>query len=133
MSEARWSPSRRTFVTYGAVSTGTLLGLSMASADSESDSIESDAGAVDYGGVRSDQFVPDSPVTVLESTLNWQPERFEDAHRTSVIASDHAPSYRAFLFTESDVTLESDQSLEFRVVRGTSESAGRRFVTVAFE
>ncbi|ELY81599.1 hypothetical protein C487_03593 [Natrinema pallidum DSM 3751] len=41
---------------------------------------------------------------------DWLPERFEDTHRTTVIADDHVPSYRAFLFTESDAMSPSSRT-----------------------
>ncbi|WP_226479039.1 hypothetical protein [Natrinema amylolyticum] len=133
MSEEPWSTSRRAFVTYGAVSTGTLLGASGASADSGAASTEPDGEPADHGVVRPYQFTPDSRFTVVESGLEWQPERFDDSYQTNVIAYDHAPSYRAFLFTESDATLESGQSFDFGAVRGSPGTAGRRFVTVGLE
>ncbi|WP_222918973.1 hypothetical protein [Natrinema sp. SYSU A 869] len=133
MSEDPWSTSRRTFVKYGAVSTGTLFGASGASADVGSGSTEPDAEPADHGVVHPYQFTPDSRFTVVESGLDWQPDRFSDTYQTNVIAYDHAPSYRAFLFTEPDAALEPDQSLEFGAVQGSPGTAGRRFVTVGLE
>lgn len=134
MSEdTRWSPSRRRFVKYGAVSAGTLLGSTGASAATGSESETADSETLDHGLMLPYQFTPESRATVVESGLDWQPKRFENRYRTSVIAYDHAPSYRAFLFTEPDATIESDRSLRFGSIQRSPAAAGRRVVTVGLE
>lgn len=131
MSEDTWTTSRRAFVTYGAVSTGTLFGATGATAATESEPTDSEP--VEQGVMRPYQFTPGSRVTVVESGLDWQPARFDDAYQTNVVAYDHAPSYRAFLFTEPDATLEPDRSFEFGSVQGSPGTADRQFVTVGLE
>lgn len=133
MSEQRRSTSRRTFLKYGAVSTGTLLGTARAGADTGSESAGSGGEAIDHGILRSYQFTPEARFTVVESGLDWRPEQFEHDYRTSVIAYDHAPSFRAFLFTEPDVGLESDRSFTFTGVQEPPQTVGHRFVTVGLE
>lgn len=133
MTEDSWSTSRRTFVKYGAVSTGTLLGASGASADAGSKPTDSSGEATDYGMMLPYQFTPGSQFTVVEPDLDWRSGRLEDAYQTNVIAYDHAPSYRAFLLTESEVTLESDRSFELGAARESPGAASQRFVTVGIE
>lgn len=134
MSEdTRWSPSRRTFVKYGAVSTGTLLGTPGASADADSKSDDPTDEAIDQGAMLPYQFTPNSRFTVVEPDLEWRPERLEGSYRTNVISYDHAPSYRALLLTEPDGTIEPNQSFGFRSVRGSFNAANRRYVTVGLE
>ncbi|WP_323173707.1 hypothetical protein [Natrialba sp. PRR66] len=130
MSEnTQWSMARRTFVKCGAVSTGALLGTSGASARTDSTSRE----PVDHGLLLPYQFRPGSRVTVAASELDWQPDRFERSYQTNVITYDHAPSYRAFLFTEPNETLAPAQSLEFSGVERSVQTAGRGVVTVGLE
>lgn len=133
MTEDSWSTSRRTFVKYGAVSTGTLLGASGASADPGPKPTDSSGETTHYGMMFPYQFTPGSQFTVVESDLDWRPGRFEDTYQAHVIAYDHAPSYRAFLLTESEATLEPDRSFELGAVRESPEAAGQRFVTVDLE
>lgn len=133
MTEDSWSTSRRTFVKYGAVSTGTLLGASGASAETGSRSADSSDETTDHGMMFPYQITPGSQFTVVESDLDWHPGRFEDSYQANVIAYDHAPSYRAFLLTESEATLESDRSFELGAVRESPGAASQRFVTVGLE
>ncbi|ELY90735.1 hypothetical protein [Natrialba taiwanensis] len=131
MSEnTRWPMARRTFVKCGAVSTGALLGTSGASARIDSTSREPETEPVDHGLLLPYQFRPGSRVTVAASELDWQPERFERSYQTNVITYDHAPSYRAFLFTEPNGILAPAQSLEFSGVERSAQAAGRGVVTV---
>ncbi|MFC6768170.1 hypothetical protein [Natrinema soli] len=133
MTEDRWSTSRRAFVKYGAVTTGTLLGASGASAETGSKPTDSIGETTDYGMMLPYQFTPGSQFTVVESDLDWYPGRFEDTYQANVIAYDHAPSYRAFLLTESEATLEPDRSFELGAVREPPGAASQRFVTVGLE
>lgn len=132
MSKDTWTTSRRAFVTYGAASTGMLVGTTGATATGPEPS-DSDSDPVDHGLMRSQQFIPSSQATVIESGLDWHPARFDDTYQANVVAYDHAPSYRAFLFTESDATLEPDRSFEFEGVQGAPGTDDRQFVTVGLE
>lgn len=123
--------SRRTFLTYGTLSTGLLVGASDSSAAVDAAPSDRDRTAVDRGVMLPYQFAPNGRSTVVESDLGWRPERLADPYRTHVIASDRAPSYRAFLFTET--TLERDRSLVVGPVRGAPSGPDGRFVTVELE
>ncbi|ELZ03090.1 hypothetical protein C480_16769 [Natrialba aegyptia DSM 13077] len=123
--------ARRTFVKCGAVSTGALLGTSGASA--RTDSKEPETEPADHGLLFPYQFRPGSRATVAASELDWQPDRFERSYQTHVITYDHAPSYRAFLFTEPNETLAPAQSLEFSGVERSAQTAGRGVVTVGLD
>lgn len=133
MREDSWSTSRRTFVKCGAVTTGTLFGAAGASAATEPNSTDFDGESADYGLIRPYQLVPGTRFTIVESGLDWQPDQFENTYQTSVIAYDHAPSFRAFLFTASNAPLESGRSFEFGSVQGSSGVAAGPLVTVGLE
>lgn len=134
------STTRRTFVKYGLVSTGALIGSSSAAAAGESaaDSNGPAAGSVGEGVMRAYQHTPDSPVTVREA-IDWQPQGLEDA-AGYVVAYDAAPSYQALLFTTADgdgdtgsESLGPGDSLSLGDVRGSPSGASQRYVTVGLE
>lgn len=125
------STSRRAFVKYGALTTGALVGASGPTAAVDADSEDPDRTA-DRGAMFPYQLTPGRGATVVESGVDWRPDRLEGERRTHVIAYDHAPSYRAFLFTESDRSLDSDQSVVVGDARGT-RTAESGLVTVGLE
>lgn len=129
--DSMWSTSRRTFVKYGALSTGALVGASGPTAAVDADSGDRDP-PVDRGAMFPYQLTPGHRATVVESGLDWQPDRLEGERRTHVIAYDHVPSYRAFLFTDPDRSLEPERSVVVSDVR-ESPAAGSGLVTVGLE
>lgn len=126
------STSRRTFVKYGALSTGALVGAAGPTAAVDDGSTEPADRSVDRGAMFPYQLTPGRRATVVESELGWQPDRFEGERRTHVIAYDHVPSYRAFLFTDPDRSLEPERSVVVGDVR-ESPAAGSGLVTVGLE
>ncbi|WP_049924770.1 hypothetical protein [Halopiger djelfimassiliensis] len=135
----RRSTSRRTFVKCGLVSTGTIVGVSNAgtSADAEEDPEQgreagSEPAAVAERGVMFPyQFVPGSRFTV-ERRLESHTTRLGSEYRTHVIGYDHAPSFRALLFTGPDAFLEPERSFVLRDGRGLPET-DRACVSVGIE
>ena len=137
------STTRRTFVKYGLLSTGALVGTSSVRADgSRTESTESAERTIEQGVMRSYQHMPDSAVTVGEA-VDWQPHGLTEA-TGRVVSYDAAPSFRALLFTTTDSTgdgggngdgsgfdpLQPGDSLSLGTVRGSPETANSQYVTV---
>lgn len=127
------STSRRSFVKYGALSTGALVGAGGATTNVGVQSGESDDDPVKQGVMYPYQLTPERRATVVEAGLDWRADRFDEVYQANVIAYDHAPSYRAFLFTPAAATVEADQAIELGTVRGSPAADGTRFVTVGLE
>lgn len=148
------STSRRTFVKYGAVSTGALLGSSSVtgasdpSIDTADDSDDgSSSNGVDRAVMFPYQHVPGSRFTVDDS-LEWQPRSLEGPYQTYAITYDYAPSYQAYLFadegdgdrsdddadtTDASTRLQAGDAFSVGSVRGSPPDTKRSYVTVDLE
>lgn len=154
------STSRRTFLKYGLITTGTVLGPSSAGAASSEarvDDSKTDANqSLERGVMRSYQHVPNSQITI-DDVVNWQPAGLEGTYRSYAISYDHAPSYRALLFAaagrdgagsdsgsehdgderaeieRTNDALEPGDALSIGSIRGSPSGAYSTYVTVGLE
>lgn len=136
------STTRRTFVKYGLLSTGALVGTASATADGESatEPTETAERSIERGVMRSYQHMPESAVTVREA-VDWHPQGLAEA-TGHVVAYDAAPSFRALLFTTAGSSgdgaddesgsdpLRPGDSLSLGDVHGSPETTSSQYVTV---
>lgn len=138
------STTRRTFVKYGLLSTGALVGTSSAAADGESviEPTETAERPIERGVMRSYQHMPESAVTVREA-VDWHPQGLPET-TGHVVAYDAAPSFRALLFTTAggggddngdgggpgSDPLQPGDSISLGGVHGSPETTSSQYVTV---
>lgn len=136
--------SRRTFTKHSLLSTGAAIVTASSAAGARRESDEgqaheidtdpdSNAPPVERAVMFPYQFLSGRQFTVVEDGLDWRPSGLSSAYQTHVISYTRSPSFRAFLFTETDEPLDPQRSFTADGIRGTLPVTGRRLVTVGID
>ncbi|WP_312910334.1 hypothetical protein [Natronosalvus caseinilyticus] len=85
-----------------------------------------------HGAMFSYQYAPGSRCSLVERELDWRPRALEQTYVTNVVTFHGSRSFRAFLFTDSDLP-RRDRTITLGSPRRSGSTAARNVIDVELE